>query len=90
VRYEFTGSTALELIIESDRRVLSRQRTGNRGWGPLEPIPVPNNDRCVPVEIQIWDAELPEPVAGTVPPVVVKPRKHSPQTGTSKVKPKDQ
>lgn len=93
VRYEFTDSNGtLSLNVEPppDTRVEVRQRTGGRGeWSLLEPITMPKNDRCVPIEYKFWDATQPEPEPqpNTLPQLQIKPRKHEPKTGTSKVKP---
>lgn len=93
VRYEFNAAEAkLSLVIEPppDRRVEARQRVGTQGWGPLEPIVMPNNDRCVPTEYKFWDAAEPEPATNSLPQLQIKARKHAPKIGGSKSRPKDE
>lgn len=94
LRYEFT-ETGVTLLLEfqapADQPAEVRQRTGNsREWGPLAPITVPTNDRCVPVEFLIWKAGESEPSPNSPPPLKLKPRRHAPKTGTTRQPKKDE
>jgi hypothetical protein len=90
IRYEFKSDATLVVEFEPppDGRILTGQRTGTRGeFGPLAPILVPSNDRCVPVQFQVWDASGPTPEPNSPPELEIKPRKHTPKIGGSKTKP---
>jgi hypothetical protein len=90
IRYEFDADATLLVEFEPppDVRIGVGQRTGDRGdFGPLAAIPLPSNDRCVPVQFQVWDASGPTPEPNSPAELEIKPRKHSPKIGTSKTKP---
>jgi hypothetical protein len=92
IRYEFDSADTATLVVEfeppPDGRIGTSQRTGTRGdFGALAPITVPNNDRCVPVQFQVWDASGATPEPNSPPELEIKPRKHTPKIGGSKWRP---